>query len=144
MSDKITDEVRVEAEANLQVHANNVLIWLEQGGRFGASGCPRKSIRALAEAVEEALSQAHPTDEEKVERALSVAFGEPVDVPAGEFLERSLAGMFRRQPDMSGDQRKRLNGNERRAVEDMAGNILAALNAIGRKERDDDQAQDTV
>lgn len=61
-----------------------------------------------------------------VER-LQSAFGQPIHVDPREFLERTLAGVFCRMPDMSGDQRKRLNSKERQAVAEIAGKLLAAL-----------------
>jgi hypothetical protein len=59
--------------------------------------------------------------------ALSQAFGEPIHVEPREFIERVLAGMFGRQPDMSGDQRQRLMSGELRAVEDVAGMLMTAI-----------------
>jgi hypothetical protein len=50
-----------------------------------------------------------------------------IHVPLRQYLERVLAGMFGRQPDMSGDQRKRLLPHELRRVEDTAQELLELL-----------------
>lgn len=59
--------------------------------------------------------------------ALEEAFGEPIHIPLPDYLGKVLAGMFCRQPDMSGDQRARLNPKERRAVDEVASGLLVAF-----------------
>jgi hypothetical protein len=86
---------------------------------------PRDVTIAELRAENERLRDVAREDDLRV--VLSGAFGEPVHVDPREFLERVLAGLFKRQPDMSGDQRKRLNQSELRAVEDVASCLLTAL-----------------
>lgn len=59
--------------------------------------------------------------------ALEEAFDEPIHIPLDDYLGKVLAGMFCRQPDISGDQRARLNAKERRAVDEVASGLLAAF-----------------
>lgn len=60
-----------------------------------------------------------------------------IHVPLREYFERTLAGLFGRQPDMSGDQRKRLLGHERARVESFATELLAILTALSSIQRGD-------
>lgn len=53
-----------------------------------------------------------------------------IHVPLREYLERTIASVFRNQPDMSGDSRKRLLPWQRRSVEDCAESLLQVLPAI--------------
>lgn len=65
--------------------------------------------------------------EERVREELSRAFAQPIHIRPRDFLEKSLAGLYMRQPDMSGDQRKRLARHELAAVGREVDCIMKAL-----------------
>lgn len=50
-----------------------------------------------------------------------------IHIPLRDYIEKVIAGVFARQPHMSGDQRERLLPHERRRVEDAAITILETI-----------------
>lgn len=65
--------------------------------------------------------------EDLVRQELARAFREQIHIRPRDYLEKVLAGVFGRQPDMSGDQRKRLNPHELACVGRVADGLMKAL-----------------
>jgi hypothetical protein len=65
--------------------------------------------------------------EEVVRLELARAFGCEVHIRPRDFLEKTLAGLYGRQPDMSGDQRKRLLPHELAMVGRTTDSLMKAL-----------------
>jgi len=68
------------------------------------------------------------TDDE-LRAIFELGFNMKVVCDPRDYIEKMLAGMFGRQPHMSGDQRKRLMSKEKLAVECMAEGIIASITA---------------